>query len=165
MLMRPQKTETAVQSCLIPARVIRFCACARWWPHHGAGVMPLWHLSFLVFLWVHWTLQNTGTNRDHFRLNKLSQMENTTSLFTLAVTTSCPWYMCTALTGCTSVFLLNDAQLAGTTGVCWEFAVQRARHTRKENMYFFPLPSRVPLIASQIPMNAQSKINASHQIL
>ena len=93
MLMRPQKTETAVQSYLIPARVIRFCACARWWPHHGAGVMPLWHLSFLVFLWVHWTLQNTGTNRDHFRLNQLSQMENNTSLFTLAVTTSCPWYV------------------------------------------------------------------------
>lgn len=59
---------------------------------------------------------------------------------------------------------MNGAQLAGTTGVCWEFAVQRARHTRKENIFFFPLPSRLPLIASQIPMNAQSKINASHHL-
>ena len=39
------------------------------------------------------TLQNSGTNRDHLRLNQLSQMENTTSLLTLVVTTSCPWYM------------------------------------------------------------------------
>ena len=101
MLMRPQKTETAVQSCLIPAPVLRMrtvMATSRGWCNavmtylvyssqltaaHSLFSLPLSSL----------TLQNSGTNRDHLRLNQLSQMENTTSLLTLVVTTSCPWYM------------------------------------------------------------------------
>ena len=33
MLMRPNEVETAVHGCLIPARVIFMCACARWLQH------------------------------------------------------------------------------------------------------------------------------------
>ena len=48
MLMRPNKVETAVHGCLIPAQVKWRCACVRWWPHHGTGVTCV-TLAFSIF--------------------------------------------------------------------------------------------------------------------
>ena len=36
--MRPNQVEVAVRGCLIPALVMRLCACLRIWHYHGAGV-------------------------------------------------------------------------------------------------------------------------------
>ena len=48
MLMTPNKAETAVHGCLIPARVIWLCACVRRRPHHGSGVSCV-HLVINLF--------------------------------------------------------------------------------------------------------------------
>ena len=45
----PNKTGTAVHGCLVPARMIWFCACVRWRQHLGAGVI-CGHLVQVVFL-------------------------------------------------------------------------------------------------------------------
>ena len=39
MPMTLNMAETTVHGLLIPARVLRLCACVRWWPHHRSGLV------------------------------------------------------------------------------------------------------------------------------
>ena len=57
MLMRPNKADIAVHGCLISARVIWLCACARRCSHQGTGVTCVTVVFINFFLIMHGSLE------------------------------------------------------------------------------------------------------------